>query len=90
MANPVKTPVLVRNGRRFIDEETVLQLLSDADPVLTLTLDRYIKQWPWEMVVPVKGAEDEGADSPGSVRDCTCAVCRSARGCICAACQGKN
>lgn len=65
MATAIKTPVLVRDGQRFVDEETIMQLISDVDPVLAVTLDRYIKQWCWEMVVPVRGGENEGADSPG-------------------------
>lgn len=49
----VRTPVLVRDGRRYIDEETVMQLLTSASPVLAVTLARYVQQWQWEMVVPV-------------------------------------
>jgi len=68
----VRTPVLVRNGRRFVDEETIMQLISDVDPVLAITLNRYIAQWVWEKVVPVEGAENEGADDPG---DSDCPYC---------------
>jgi len=61
---PVRTPVLVRDGRRFVDEETIMQLISDVDPVLAVTLNRYIMEWCWEKVVPVEGVEGEGADCP--------------------------
>ena len=65
MDSPIRTPVLILGGRRIIDEETIMCLLSDADPVLTLTLERYVACWVWEKVVPVEGGDDEGADDPG-------------------------
>lgn len=76
METAIKTPVLIRDGRRFVDEETIMQLISDVDPVLAVTLTRYIAQWAWEKVVPIEGAANEGADDPG---DSDCLHCGGGR-----------
>lgn len=53
----IETPVLIRGGRRFIDEETVMALLSDLDPTAAIALERFVQRWMWEKVVPILPVE---------------------------------